>query len=125
MTSKVINMVDRMKDDEDLAFEAMFADKPIADDGFSERVLARIRRRLWLRRLAVPLAAAVGLAVAFRPGLDLLRALGGLIPQLPVERVSTGGFTDMAAGLVPQASTFVVVAIVALALLVLLPALED
>ena len=38
-------MVDRMKDDEDLAFEAMFADKPIADDGFSERVLARIRRR--------------------------------------------------------------------------------
>ena len=125
MTSQVINMVDRMKDDEDLALEAMFAAEPIADDGFSDRVLARIRRRLWLRRLALPVAATAGIALAFRPALDTLTARRGLIPQLPADRVAAGGLSDFAAGLVPQAPAFAVIAIVTLALLLLLPALED
>lgn len=125
MTSKIINMVERMKDDEDLALEALFASEPIADDGFSNRVLKRLRRRLWVRRLALPIAAAAGLSIALPPSLEAARTLGGLLPRLPLERIAGGRFADLAAGTVPDASMIAVVAVAVLAILCLLPVLED
>lgn len=84
MTSKIINMADKMKDAEDRLLESLFESAPIADDGFSVRVVRKIRRRLWLRRLALPVAVAVGGAFAIKPLaalVTLVVGLSGLLPQ--------------------------------------------
>jgi len=65
-------MVERMKSAEDAALEAMFRGDPLPDDGFSARVVARIRRRVLLRRWLVPSAVLLGGLVAARPASDLL-----------------------------------------------------
>ena len=85
MTSKIINMADRMKDAEDRLLEAMFETTPIADNGFSVRIVRRIRRRLWVRRLALPIALLLGGSIAFRPVLQLLDAAATLTSVLPGE----------------------------------------
>ena len=50
----------------------MFQAEPIADDGFSRRVMGRIRRQVWVRRLALPIAMVLGLAIAAKPALQLV-----------------------------------------------------
>jgi hypothetical protein len=67
-------MVERMKSEEDAALEALFRRDALPDNGFSRRVVARIRRRLWLRRLLVPVAVVVGSLVAVGPASALLQA---------------------------------------------------
>ena len=83
MESKIINMADRLKDREDLRLEAMFASAPIADNGFSDRVMSRIRRQIWVQRLALPIAFVVGAAVAARPLMKLVEAVSGLLKFIP------------------------------------------
>jgi len=55
---------------------------PVADDGFSERVLRRVRRRGRARVLALTLAGAAGLAVAFVPLVQIAGALSEFSPIL-------------------------------------------
>ena len=119
MTSKVINMVDRMKDKDERALQKLFESDPIADNGFSRRVLRRVRRRIWVRRLTMPTAFVVGAAVAARPAAELLTSLYGLADALPVDLVT------VSAESIPQMSTFIVGAVAVAAVLLLLPALED
>lgn len=95
MRSKVINMMDRLKDAEDRFLEAAFRSEPVADDGFSRRVVARIRSRVWLRRLALPAAFVVGGSIAFKPGLHLAVAAGKLLTVVPQ------GFLDLPAPWIP------------------------
>ena len=83
MTSKIINMAEKLKDAEDRLLESMFQSEPIADDGFSDRIVTRIRRRLWLRRLALPVAMVVGGAVAAKPVSQLAVAATKLMTVLP------------------------------------------
>ncbi len=92
MKSKIINMGERLKDADDRMLETLFRADPIADDGFSERIVRKIRRRLWLRRLAVPFAAAIGAAVALEPLVTLAAMLIDVVAALPNEVVlaSTG-----------------------------------
>lgn len=73
MTSKIINMAERMKDAEDRQLESMFDLTPIADDGFSGKIVRKLNRSLWIRRLTLPIAAAIGGAIA-------LKSLSGLVP---------------------------------------------
>ncbi len=75
MTSKIINMADKVKDAEDLHLESLFQSSPIEDDGFSARVVRRVRLRLWLRRLSLPAAVCVGFPIAIGPASELLRFL--------------------------------------------------
>jgi len=75
---------------DDEALRALFFAPPIEDAGFSHRVVARLRRQLWVRRLAVPLAALLGLAIAFRPALQLIEALPQQFAAL------SAGLTDAA-----------------------------
>ena len=56
MTSKIINMAEHIKDDADRMLESMFASDPVPDDGFSVRVVRKVRRRIWVRRLTLPIA---------------------------------------------------------------------
>ena len=87
MTSKIINMAEKLKDAEDRLLESMFASEPIADDDFSSRVVTRIRRRIWLRRLALPVAMLIGGAIAIKPASQLVVAAAKLLTVVPQDVV--------------------------------------
>ena len=87
MTSKIINMAEKLKDAEDRLLESMFAAEPIADDGFSAKVVTRIRRRIWLRRLALPVAMVIGGAIAVKPASELVVAGSKLLTVVPQDVV--------------------------------------
>ena len=94
-------MADRIKDAEDRLLETMFAAEPIADDGFSDRIVRRIRRRLWLRRLAMPIAVLLGAAIAAEPVFEFVQAVAGLSTLLPAESI------NVPTGWIPQLQTIV------------------
>ncbi|MCP5093689.1 MAG: hypothetical protein GY949_22535 [Gammaproteobacteria bacterium] len=80
-------MAERIKDAEDRLLESMFDSAPIADNGFSEMVVAKVRRRLWLRRLTLPIAAIIGGAIAIKPLTGLVTALASLSFMVPDELI--------------------------------------
>ncbi len=88
MKSKVINMADKISDAQDRLLESVFHSVPIPDDGFSDRILFRIRRRIWVNRLALPVAALVGVAFALKPAAQLVAALLPLLNVIPIDMVS-------------------------------------
>ncbi len=87
MKSKIINMAERIKDAEDKLLETLFASSPVADDGFSARVVRKLRRRQWLRRLILPTAAAIGGTIAFKPLAGLIATLSSLSALIPQDAV--------------------------------------
>ena len=101
MTSKIINMADKIKDADDRLLESMFAAEPIADAGFIVRIVKKIPRRLWVRRLALPLAAVIGGAIAVKPLTDLVTIVASLSTLLPQELV------DSLVDFIPQVQTIV------------------
>ncbi|HZD54553.1 MAG TPA: hypothetical protein VE175_16005 [Woeseiaceae bacterium] len=72
-----------MKDEEDRKLEALFRSPAIADDGFSERVLQRLRRRTRVRRWTLPIAASIGGLIALKPALEILSLLPMLTSVMP------------------------------------------
>ena len=89
-------MVEKLKDAEDRLLESMFAAEPIADGGFSQRIVAQIRRRIWVRRLALPVAMLVGGIVAFKPAMQLVTVSSTLLSVVPHE------FLEIPASVLPQ-----------------------
>lgn len=87
MKSKIINMAEKLMDAEDRSLESMFRSEPIADDGFSRRVVGRIRRRIWVQRLALPVAILVGTAIAIKPASQLFVAATKLLTVVPEDVV--------------------------------------
>lgn len=83
MVTKIIKLADRMKDEDDLKLEALFRSEAVNDDGFSERVMQRIRWRMRVRRYALPLAMLIGGTIAAKPAMDLLMVASRLIAALP------------------------------------------
>ncbi len=83
MTSKIINMADKIKDAEDRWLESMFRSEPVVDNGFSTLVVKRVRQRLWLSRLSLPVAAIIGVILAFEPAKELIQYVAGLSLLLP------------------------------------------
>ena len=94
-------MVERRKDAEDRILEAMFRTEPIADDGFSRRVIRRIRRRLWIRRLALPSAVLIGGAIAIKPAWQLVVAASKVLAVVPE------GLFELPVSWIPQIETVV------------------
>ena len=88
MKSKIVNMAEKLKDAEDRFLESVFRAEPIADDGFSASVLRRVRRRLWINRLTLPLATLIGAILAFKPTMQLAGALKPLAELVPSELMS-------------------------------------
>lgn len=86
-------------DREDQFLKDLFSAESIADDGFSKRVMRRVRRQIWVDRLALPVAAVIGLAVAINPLVDLLAILPSLASAVPLDLPEFGGMpsvdTDM------------------------------
>ena len=84
MTSKIINMAERLKDSEDRKLEALFMSEPVQDDGFSDAIVSRVRRRMMVRRFSLPTAFVIGAIIAAKPLMQLaslLPKLVGVIPQ--------------------------------------------
>jgi len=79
LKSKIINMAEKIKDAEDRFLESLLQGEAIADDGFSKRVVGKIRRRLWLRRVSLPLAAAIGASIAAKPLSSLITTFFGFL----------------------------------------------
>jgi hypothetical protein len=98
-------MAERIKDEEDRLLESMFASLPVADDGFSIRVVRRVSRRVWLRRLALPVAAIIGGIIAIKPLSGLVAALLSLSSLIPSDTIS------LASNSIPQFQTVVLGAI--------------
>jgi len=98
-------MVERISDSEDRKLQALFASTPIADDGFSRRVMARIRRQILVQRFSLPVAFMVGAAIAAKPVSQLIQALYGLLQFIPQTLASNIGASPLAQ--VPQLSTIV------------------
>ncbi len=76
-------MADKIKDAEDRLLESMFRSEPIDDDGFSDRIITRIRRHIWLRRLALPIAMLAGAAIAIKPLLQVVAIFSTLTESVP------------------------------------------
>ncbi|MBT8090856.1 MAG: hypothetical protein KJO01_11675 [Gammaproteobacteria bacterium] len=112
-------MAEKVKDAEDRLLESMFDSAPIADDGFSAKIVGRIRRRLWLRRLALPVAALIGGTIALKPLAGLVTAAVRLSSLLPQELLAT------TSALLPQAPLVVLGAMLLAAFLLGLRALDD
>ena len=77
-------MADKIKDAEDRLLESLFRSELIDDDGFSGRIISRIRRRIWLRRLALPIAMLTGAAIAIKPLMQLgavFSVFGDFVPR--------------------------------------------
>jgi hypothetical protein len=89
-------MAERIKDEQDRLLESMFASEPIADNGFSVRVVRRVRQRIWVRRLTLPIATMVGALVSLKPLTELFTTLAGLVQLVPQDIV------DFSAVVVPQ-----------------------
>jgi hypothetical protein len=85
LKSKIINMAEKTSDAVDRMLTSAFESEPIADDGFSTRIVSRIRRRIWMNRLALPIAVLVGAAFALKPAVQLVSALLPLMSAVPVE----------------------------------------
>jgi len=81
-------MAEKTSDAVDRLLAAAFASEPIADDGFSDSIVARLRRRIWVRRLALPVAVVVGAGIALKPAVQLFSALLPLLNVVPVELAS-------------------------------------
>jgi len=97
LKSKIIDMAENIKDAEDRLLDSLFATPPMADAGFSARVVRTLRRRLWLRRLAVPVAVVVGGVIAFKPLASLVNLLSKVSLSIPEQLVSA------TSGSIPQA----------------------
>lgn len=119
MISKIINMADYLKDTEDRMLESMFASAPIADDGFSGRVIKKVRRHIWVRRLTLPIAASIGVLVSYKPVLGLVQTLAGLTALLPEDLMNLGS------SIIPQLPMLVLGGMLLGACMVGLRLLED
>ena len=85
MKSKIINMADKTSDAVDRLLASAFAAEPVPDDGFSKRIVTKLRRRIWVNRLALPVAILVGAAFALKPAVQVVNALLPLLNAVPIE----------------------------------------
>ncbi len=81
--------------------------------------MARIRRRLWLRRLALPIAMVIGGGVAIKPMSELVLAATKLLTFVPQ------GMFEIPAAWVPQLWTVVLGAMLLAAAMLGMRMVED
>ena len=97
-------MADKLKDEEDTRLESLFRSEPVRDDGFSLRVVSRVRRKMWVRRLSLPIAFVIGIAVSAKPLIQLAGALPNLLGSVPVSGIS---MENLPISSFPQTSTII------------------
>ena len=115
-------MAERIKDTEDLQLEALFRSGPVEDDGFSVRVVSKVRHRMWVRRLSMPVAIAIGALISAKPLIQIVGALPGLTTSIfgSSIKVDSLPFGDL-----PQLSTVLFGAALAMAMVLASRLLEE
>lgn len=98
--SKIIIMAEHVKDAEDRLLESLFAAEAIADRGFSDAVVRRIRRKSWARRGCLLSALAIGGAIALQPALAFTALVVNLLQAMP------GGVPGVSLDTLPSAAMF-------------------
>lgn len=83
-------MAEKTMDEEDRFLESVFAAEPLQDSGFSEAIVRKVQRKLWLRRLVLPVAATIGGVIAFEPLVALVGSLRRLSSMLPASIFGAG-----------------------------------
>ena len=111
-----------MKDAEDLKLEALFSAEPVADDGFSVKVVARVRRQVWIRRLSLPVAIAIGSLIGIKPLLELAGTLPQILRIIPIDQL---GFDALPIETLPQGSTLLIGATLIMAVMFVSRLLEE
>jgi hypothetical protein len=101
---KIINMAEKLKDELDLSLESLFGSEPIHDDGFSVRIVSRVRRQMWVRRLSMPIALLAGAIIGAKPLMGLVGFVPKLLGSVPVERFVADNLPTIDA---PQISTLI------------------
>ena len=115
-------MAERMKDEADTALESLFGSDSVRDDGFSLRVVARVRRQMWVRRLSLPIAFVIGIAISAKPLMQLANALPSLLGAVPVSGI---GIEQLSISSFPQSTTILLGAMLLGAILMASRMLED
>ena len=110
-------MADKLKDSEDRFLESIFESGPIADNGFSAGVMTRLKRRLWIRRLALPVAFVIGGVIAVKPLSQLVITFSKFISIIP----ANVGFS---LELIPDGSTFLLGGMLLAAMIMITKMLE-
>lgn len=118
LKSKIINMADKLKDNEDRILESMFRSDPVADNGFSARVMTRLNRRIWIRRLALPSAFVLGGVIAVKPLSQLVIAFSKFLTFIP------NNF-GLSLDSIPQASTILLGGLLLAAMMMITKMLEE
>jgi len=112
-------MAERIQDADDRMLESMFASAPIADDGFSIRVVKKVRHHIWLRRFTLPILTLIGAAISFKPLTGLVTTLAGFTTLIPQDVLNT------VALVVPQLPMLVLGAMLLATCMIGMRALED
>ncbi len=115
-------MADRLKDEADLKLEALFRTESVQDDGFSGRVVSRVRRQMWVERLSLPTAFVIGAMIAAKPLIqfaEMMPNIVGFIPQ------GWANIVDLPLSGMPQASTVVLGVMLLAAMLMIGKMLEE
>ncbi len=112
-------MVDRLKDSEDKLLESLFGSEPVLDNGFSARVMTRLNRRLWVRRLALPAALLIGAVIAVKPLSQLVVTFSKLLTVIPAD---VGG---LSIDIFPQATTVFLGGLLLVAVMMITKIFED
>jgi hypothetical protein len=115
-------MAERIKDTEDLQLEALFRSDPIEDDGFSKRIVSKVRHRMWVRRLSMPIAIAIGALISIKPLMQALAALPGLLTSIFGNSIS---LDSLPLGELPQLSTMLFGLALAMAMVLASRLLEE
>ena len=104
MASKIINMVEKLKDEADQKLESLFRSEPVRDDGFSVNIVKRVRRQIWVQRLSLPVAIGLGVLVAAKPLSQLLASMPKLLAVVPA---SFAALDSVSVVNLPDASTII------------------
>jgi hypothetical protein len=119
-------MVDRIKSKEELRLEAMFRSDPLPDIDFSSKVMTRVRRQIWIRRLAMPVAILLGGLIAFKPASELVMTLSKVMNMLPANLTSVSmDIPSIPVESLPQVSTYLIGGLMILVTLIFVRVLED
>ncbi|NOX68056.1 MAG: hypothetical protein GXP15_02620 [Gammaproteobacteria bacterium] len=119
-------MADRLKDKQAPGLEAMFRSDPLPDLGFSKKVMARVRRQVWIRRLTMPAALIIGGSIAIKPASDIVIAMTQVFDTLPPKLTDAAvDFSGLSVSSLPHSATILVSGVIALVALGLVRALED
>ena len=116
-------MVDRLKDTEDKLLESLFRLDPVEDNGFSLKIISRIKRRIWIRRLTLPAAFVLGAAIAVKPLSQLVVTFSKFLTLIPAKiPANVGGLSldDF-----PQISTVLLGGLLLVGMMMVIKMLEE